>query len=303
MRCAAALILLGLTILPPALAGDPPIERYYEVVVETGTRAAPGGASVDYALYIPQPTPSLPAPPWPAIVLTHGFGRDFGRHLLSAVYLAEHGAIVMTPNMLTLIGGDAAQERNIALTADHVAWLLRRNSDHGDPLFALIDTHRIGLAGHSAGAAVSLEAALALQERGTPAAAICLLDAVPWQRTLRRAAALGSSAVISLRSEPAVCNARGAAVDLTDALRFPHYDLKIRGATHCDPESPTDATCRIACGGGSIEATTLYRDLTYAFFRDSLNLPVAELPPESLAQALLRLTRDGRIEVRETPSH
>ena len=129
--------------------------------------------------FIPQSGPGLPQPPYPAVILTHGFARDKKFHRKNARYMAERGILVLTPNMSSLLGGERAQIKNMENTVDHIKWLITRSENPGDVLYGLIDPNAMGLAGHSAGGAVSFEAAIRAQTSGYPVAALCLLDAVP----------------------------------------------------------------------------------------------------------------------------
>jgi pimeloyl-ACP methyl ester carboxylesterase len=173
--------------------------------------------------------------------------------------------------------------------------LVERSSSPTDSIAGLVDGGRIGLAGHSAGGAVSLEAAAALTESGRPLEALLLLDAVPWSRTARVASDLLPLDFASLRSEPSSCNAFASVVPLLPELRFPNEDVRILGATHCDPENPTDVLCRVACGGGSGDAQGLYQRLMYLFLKDALKAP--SLDDETYRDALGDLSSKGAIEI------
>lgn len=259
---------------------------FYEVSIERGRRRTDSGARVDYSLFIPQPNPVLPPPPWPAIVLTHGFARDHTHHRENAMYLAERGIVVLTPDMAGLLGGEAAQLRCIADLVDNVAWLVERNVTPEDALFGLIDPTRIGLAGHSAGGAISFEAAIEAQSTSTPVAAVCLLDAVPWDRTIERAADFPALPFASWRSEPSLCNSRGEIRLVLDGLPFPTEDVRIVGGTHCDPENPSDTLCATACGCSTPERQSLYLEFLYLFVRDALQAPPVSSEPADYAEAL-----------------
>ena len=151
----------------------------YQISIERGWRPTASCERVRYDLFIPHPDAALPPPPWPAVVLSHGFARDRTRQRNNAMYLAERGVVVMTPDMTSLLGGEPAQLRNIAYLVGDVAWLAERSATPGDALYGLLDPTRIGLAGHSAGGAVSFEAAIDTQSTPTPVSAVCLLDNQP----------------------------------------------------------------------------------------------------------------------------
>jgi hypothetical protein len=282
---AAVLVTFALAALPASAS--------YAVRVEEGQRVTSSGDTVRYELYIPS-GPSGPSgpeameEPRPAVLLNHGFARSLRFHRDNARYLAERGVIVLVPNLVSLLGGAPAQRRNIENTADHLRWLLERSATPGDSIEGRVDPARLGLAGHSAGAAVSFEAALALVGSGTPVEALALLDGVPWPRTTRVASALPPLDFVSLTSDPSSCNAFGNVRRLEEKLRFPSEEVHLLGATHCDPESPTDVLCRIVCGGGSPDAQSRYRSLLQLFFakafgEDAANAYEAELEALELA--------------------
>ena len=269
--------------------------RLYDVSVESGTRQALTGASVAYDLFIPRLAAGLPGPPFPAVILTHGFARDRTFHRNNAFYMAQRGIVVLTPDMVSLLGGAASQSANIALLSDHVRWLTERSNAAGDPLAGILDARRIGLAGHSAGGAVSVEAAVKTQEGSASVAAVCLLDAVPWERTLERAADLSPMPLVSIRSEPGSWNLNGRVLDLLNRLTFDVEDVRVVGSTHCDPDNPTDLLGQIACGLSTEERRAIYQRLMYLFFRDALKSHRLEQEGETYADALQRFQAAGLI--------
>jgi len=286
-------LLLAACLLAAAPAGA----ELFDVAVETGTRTTCTGRVVSYSLFIPQPTAGLPPPPWPAVVLNHGFARTKRFHADNAAAMARRGLIVLTPDQAGR-GGAFAREENIEITLDHLEWLRTRSATPGDPLEGLVDPQRLGLAGHSAGGAMAFETAVRSQTSGWPVSALYLLDAVPWQSTLEAAPALAPLELGSLRSEPSPCNADGAVRDLLHGLSFSVDDLRLVGATHCDPESPTDVLCRWACGGSTVLQRHLYRRLMYLFFQDALDAPSVEPFAADYQETLAGLEARGAV-VRE----
>ena len=283
-----------------ALAGcsaDPGVLRVgaYAASEERGARQPPAGDRVEYTLFVPQPTEGLPGPPWPAVVLMHGFGRDRGYHKYNAAYLASRGFVVLTPDGVTLLSGETGQRRNISNVVDHVRWLQQRSEAPGDSLYGCVDVARVGLAGHSAGGAIVFEAAIDGEDLDHPVQAVCLLDAVPWGRTLNRAGEFPAIALASLRSEPSSCNADGKVRDLLALLPAVAEDIRIVGASHCSPENPSDSLCPLACGGDDRQARALYQRLMYLFLRDALGAERFEEDSESFEAALAELAAEGRI--------
>lgn len=272
----------------------------YTVSETQGQRQTATGDTVAYTLFIPEESGSLSPPPWPAVVLMHGFARSRDFHRNNALYMAQRGLIVLTPNASSLLGGEAARARNAANLVDHVRWLRLRAATPGDPLYGRLDPNRMALAGHSAGGALAFEAAVDLQATGTPVAALLLLDAVPWERTLARAPQFSNSAtaIASLRCEPSACNRDGDVLRLLATLATPVEDVLVVGATHCDAENPTDSTCTTFCGGVGEAQQRVIQTLLYHFVRDALNAPVISGEEETYADLKAGLANAGQVRLR-----
>ena len=211
------------------------------------------------------------------------------------MYLAQRGIVVLTPDMASLFGGAAAQLGCIADAVADVAWLAERSATPGDSLVGLVDPARIGLAGHSAGGAVSFEAAIDTENTSVPVAAVCLLDAVPWDRTIARAADFPVIPFASWRSEPEPCNAEGSVRSVLSGLSFATEDVLIVGGTHCDPENPSDGLCTLACGRPAPERQHLYQEFLYLFVRDALHAPSVPSERAQYTAALDEAAAQGAI--------
>jgi pimeloyl-ACP methyl ester carboxylesterase len=271
-----------------------PGTQAFSVSVEHGTRRTTAGDQVAYSLFMPQPSESSAAPPYPAVVISHGLARSKRFHADTACALAERGIVVLTPDRISLLGGEEAQLRNVENLVDHLRWLRSRTVNEDDPLFGQLDSERVGLVGHSAGGAVSLEAAVELDEAGEGVHALMLLDAVPWTRTVERAGELHELLFASVRSEPTACNAEGAIRDVLARLPFATEDILVVGGSHCDPENPTDLLCKLACGGSDERARAAYQELVCAFLGEALSVPDVEASP-GFPATVDRLVTAGRV--------
>jgi pimeloyl-ACP methyl ester carboxylesterase len=209
--------------------------------------------------------------------------------------MAERGILVATPNSPGWFGGSAQQD-NIDALIGHVAWLLARAATPGDSIERRVDLSRLGLAGHSAGGAVSFEAAIGLQDTAERVDALYLLDGVPWPRTLDAAAALRPLAFGSMRGEPSSCNGDGSILDLLTTMSFNLDDVRVVGATHCDPENPTDLGCTLFCGGTNAARRTVFRNTMTLFFMESFGLILPD-EPESYTAYIHRLSGEGTVVV------
>jgi dienelactone hydrolase len=193
-----------------------------------------------------------------AVVLSHGFTRSrttLGGH---AAALADSGLLALTPDLPHTFDF----RRNAQALAELVALLLGRTgpgpglgkastgalvAELGPPV------ERVVLVGFSAGGLSSLLAA------GTPGV-VGYVGLDPFDRVERGAAGaaaplgLGHARTLQtpallLRAPPSRCNAESVAAPWGAALTRLQADTVIKGATHCDFESPTDWMCRWACGG------------------------------------------------------
>lgn len=236
----------------------------------------------DASLFLPRDAAS----PRPAVVLLHGFSRSRHRLENHGRALAERGFIALVPDGPSLLLPNG-RRRNVEAVLGHLDALVRRSATAGDPLHGRVDPGRLGIAGHSAGRAIAVMAAAAAQERGRPVRAIVLLDAVPWDETIEAARTLRHVVVASLRSEPSPSNARGSVGRLVAAFPFAVRDAKVKGASHVDPEDPTDALGRTFAGPVHPECQAIYRRLLVAFLEQEL-LAAPERPFDRAIEEYVR---------------
>eukprot|EP00928_Gymnodinium_smaydae_P002190 TRINITY_DN10770_c0_g1_i1.p1 TRINITY_DN10770_c0_g1~~TRINITY_DN10770_c0_g1_i1.p1 ORF type:complete len:283 (+),score=50.62 TRINITY_DN10770_c0_g1_i1:76-849(+) len=196
----------------------------------SGTRIVEG-ESLEYDLY-GSSSASV------GVIFAHGFGGSKADLAAHATQLATFGAAVLAVNLSSFTRGGSfrevfiersvrsAQLRNVQQMVDHATWF---------------DKQKLVLVGHSAGGAVVLEAAVALQKQGRPPVAVILLDAVPWIDTLDVVGEfdLAATRLVSIRAEPSAWNRHGfiaaALAKIKPGPAGQLVDLKIPGARHGDP--------------------------------------------------------------------
>jgi hypothetical protein len=103
--------------------------------------------------------------------------------------------------------------------------------------------------------------------------------------------------LVSLRSEPSSCNAHGSVGKLLRQMKASADDVRIVGATHCDPEDPTDAFCRLFCGGTSAESRASYQRFVTLYLQDVLGVPQVDETTEGWAEAVRRGVESGSLAV------
>lgn len=267
----------------------------YKFRIERGQFRTASGAMRAYALYIPESTEGLPAGPYPLVVLLHGFLMTGHQQSGNAQNFARHGFIAFTPDLTKVLLGHTTREHNVQDVLNEIRWLTDRKQNSESPLHGLVDANRVGIAGISAGGAVSLEVILEAQKSGIPIKAMCALDGVPWDRTSDRMSQLKPIRMLSLRAEPALWNFHGRILSYLKMLRFKSDDVKVNGARHCDVENPTTLGCRCLCGSSSERFRRVFQRLTYLFFKEALNGPSLDGKRETFAQAVHSYEHNGQV--------
>jgi len=228
------------------------------------------------------------------IVLLHGFFQSSDQQSGNAEFLAERGFVVLTPNMTRILWGSGTHAQNVEHIMFELTSLLKQSDTSGNALSGMIDSHRVGLVGHSAGGATCLELLLEAQMNNMPITSICLLDGTPWRETLDHMSQIKSVKLLSLKSEPSFCNQNGNVSDFLRLLKFPYQDIKINGSHHCDGENPTNTLCTSVCGPSDKEHRHLFQMLMYTFLQDTMKAPDF-LPAQKFAPFAQELTEQGII--------
>jgi hypothetical protein len=278
-------------LFQPAFASENP-ETLYKVKIERGQFRTASGATRNYYIYTPEATGNLPKGPFPFVVLIHGFLMTGHQQSNNAEYCAERGFIAMTPDLSKILLGDENRMANVRDILDQIKWV---TNDKESPAHGIVDANRVGVAGNSSGGAVCLELVIEAQNAKVPIATMCSLDGVPWDRSFSRISDIQPLHLLSLRAEPGLCNYHAKIVSYLDELKFSYDDVKINGARHCDVENPTTMGCRCICGSSDAKYRHIFQDLTYRYFRDTLNAPVFEPTKIGFSQAVQDLLNDGKV--------
>jgi pimeloyl-ACP methyl ester carboxylesterase len=184
-------------------------------------------------------------------ILAHGFSRERSRHRDLGRALAEAGVTAVVPDLPNVIDHWANGEAIVALVL---------SLERGSLGLAPVERAHLVLAGTSAGGFASLLAA----ERLPGLAGWVGLD--PVDRTgggVRAASKLESPALVLL-AEPSACNLFGSGRSIARAAPRLLRVERIRGASHCDFESPTTKLCRAVCGESTADSRALARGHTVA---------------------------------------
>lgn len=241
------LALLGVAVtctVPPALPGG--VVKETHQVVCAGERV-----TVDFYF---QPG----ALPRPQVVVAHGFTRSRRYMAGWGMALAERGMIAAVPTQPRL----AAHARN----GRALAALVEQGRAGQWPVAARGDG-RSALVGFSMGGLTTLLAAAALAE---PVTAWVGLDPVDMNGQGSGAAAKVRSPGLALLAEPAPFNLEGNARSMLAAYAGSLQVLKVQGATHCEPEWPTDRLGQIACGKVDAARQRVFRESALRFLEACL---------------------------------
>jgi len=299
----ASFLLLLSCLLPTAVFSDSdtkthfspnsPTFNLYAVKRIHGRRRTASGSTRSYVLYIPQKSPSLPGPPYPLVVMVHGFLMSSNQQGSTDLYIAQRGIAVLAPNMTRILLGSKNRTKNVIDVVDQTKWLVQQNKTSSSPYYGLIDPQRMGIAGNSSGGAVCFESALEAQRIHIPFHSLCSMEGVPWDRTLGRVSQLEPTQILTLRAESCLCNFHWNVLKYTKLLKFPTNDVKVNGAHHCDAENPTTVGCMSVCGISHRKYRQLFKLITYLYLRDTLKAPRVYNPSQSFAEVMNDMQRDG----------
>lgn len=285
------LLMLLAACISPSFAED----GYYKFDVIKGERRTARGAIRKYHLYVPKQEPGMAPPPYPVVVLLHGFMRTAKHMSRNAQYLAKRGIVVLVPQMDMILFGYDKRGRNMDDVIDHISWLVPRAGDKGDSLYGVFDPERLGILGHSSGGPIAIEVCIGLQKKGIKVDSMSQVDAIVWDRTWQAYKELKPLNIISVRSEPAVCNGYAQILGLLDRLGYPYRDIKVNGSKHCDPENPTNPGCMCICGPSHDRYRHVFVRLMYEYFKDRLHAPAVADSVPTLEETVKTFESRGQV--------
>jgi dienelactone hydrolase len=182
-------------------------------------------------------------------IIAHGFMRDRSRHRALGEDLAEAGIVAVIPDLPHIMdhwGNGAA----LAELADKLA-----NGALGLPP---VERSTLVLIGTSAGGLAAVVAAAKL-----PGLAGWIgLDPVDRTGTGTSAAARVTSPAVLLLGGASLCNLFGCGRAIGRALPRLLRSEKLKDASHCDFEEPTNRFCELMCGASSPNMQSRVRDET-----------------------------------------
>jgi dienelactone hydrolase len=192
----------------------------------------------------------------PGVVVAHGFMRSKRYMAGWGAALAERGmvaAVVTQPFLAKHLRNAKALEAVVA-AGRRQAWPMALNG-------------RMGLMGFSMGGLTTLLAASRMDE---PVEAWVGLDPVDFDGKGAAVAGRVKVAGLALLAEPAPFNLEGNALSMLADYGGEVTVWRVAGATHCDPEAPTDWLGQLACGRVDEKRQRLFRETALDFLEVTL---------------------------------
>jgi len=213
----------------------------------------------------------------PVVIIAHGFSRSRLNMVGWGGLLASNGFLVAIPDLPAFTD----REQNSRAINE-----LLQVINKGEIIAQPKPTGGAALMGYSMGGLSTLLAA-----SGNPNVRCWIgLDPVTAGSKGMKAAEGLSIPCAVLRAEPAAWNLQGNARRLTKALAGPFVALRVKKATHSDPEDPTDSLAELLCGRSDPGRHQTFKRYTLAalravFFGDRASLANLRAAPEDPAVA------------------
>jgi dienelactone hydrolase len=219
-------------------------------VTHLGVRVQAQEGTLDADLYLPVGRGKTPL-----VIVAHGFMRSKAKMAEWGRHLAEQGFTVAVPTL----PGWADHARNGRAVRELIDWI------PANVPTVNVDTEHSGLVGFSAGGLATLLSA------DDPRVRVWVgLDPVDVAGKGAAAAKRLSAFALVLRAEPHSCNGHGNAQGIQAALTARSLCLMVTGATHADPEWPTDFLAEAVCGKSSEARRALFVSYATAALRSEL---------------------------------
>ncbi len=222
------LVLMGLVGLLTG-CGSPDLKTPVGIV-KSEQRIKLTGKEVAVDFYLP-----LGVKKAPVVVVAHGFSRSRSNMAGWGSLLASNGFIALIPDLPAWADHDR-NSRAVRELLDRVSSkaLVTQPEPNGQG----------ALMGFSMGGLCTLLAA------ATNSQVRCWVGLDPVDAGRKGATAAGGLNIpcAVLLAGPSRCNANGNAAQIVAALSGPFFTLRVRAATHADPEQPTDWLAELACG-------------------------------------------------------
>jgi len=225
------------------------VPRTPEGVVKSEQRVKLTGKEVAVDFYLPQGLKNAPV-----VVVAHGFSRSRSNMAGWGGLLASNGFIVAIPDLPAW----SDHERN--------GQAIRELLDRINSKTLVTEPTPNGggaLMGFSMGGLCTLLAS------ATNDQVQCWvgLDPVDSGRKGAEAAKQLQIPCAVIQAEPSRCNADGNAKQMVAGLAGPLFALRVRGATHTDPEQPTDWLAELICGKADPNRRALFERYTIAVLK------------------------------------
>lgn len=214
--------------------------------VMSTAKAALAGGTVQVDVYQPR-NPAATG----VAVLAHGFMRDRSRNRDLAEALVRADIIAVAP--------DLPQEADASTLGESIATMVRE-LERGALGLPPTPRAQIVLIGTSAGGLATVIAASRLPGLGGWIG----LDPVDQFGAGARAAKQTTAPAVVLLGDASVCNLFGSGKSIAQSASSLVRSERLRGASHCDFEGPTNNFCRTVCGGSSSRMADKVRSETVA---------------------------------------
>jgi pimeloyl-ACP methyl ester carboxylesterase len=252
------------------------VPRTPEGVVKSELKVKLTGKEVAVDFYLPQGLKQAPV-----VVVAHGFSRSRINMAGWGGLLASNGFIVAIPDLPAW----SDHERNSQAIRELLDRILSKSlvtepAPSGDA----------ALMGFSMGGLCTLLAT------ATNDQVRCWIGLDPVDSGRKGAEAAKQLQIPSavLQAEPSRCNADGNAKQMVAGLAGPLFSIRVRGATHADPEQPTDWWAELVCGRADPDRRAIFERYTLAVLKS-----VCFGDAHSLA-ALATATNDAGVTVLST---